>query len=189
MIPYRTIYRTIGTLLKDNFKGYEVHFSTNFCAKVDYFYIEFAEKQTAVDEIYRQRDIDAEIHFVPVPDCRGRIARHELHQVLDKLVGIFMQLGDTIKVLPTPKDYGEKEAAQDEFTAYRYKPRFITISDVTSRVVNEVLIFSFRLSFVDNVEQEPVELMEELYQDGYKEASPLMVDDAELDLNGNTKGE
>lgn len=141
MIPSSTIRGVISTLLKKHFPTEEVHFSTNFKAKADYFYIELLEKQTFIDKVYRDRDIDVSIHFVPIPDARGRICRSKLYEAEEKLDEIFLsviQIGD----------------------------RFITVQDTSSRIVSEVLHFDFHLQFADNVELAPLDRMGELKVNG-----------------------
>ena len=141
MIPSATIRSVLTALLKKHFPTDEVHFSTNFKAKADYFYIELLEKQTFIDKVYRDRDIDVSIHFVPIPDARGRICRSKLYEVEEKLDEIFLsviQIGD----------------------------RFITVQDTSSRIVSEVLHFDFRLQFADNVELAPLDRMGELKVNG-----------------------
>lgn len=141
MIPSATIRSVLTALLKKHFPTDEVHFSTNFKAKADYFYIELLEKQTFIDKVYRDRDIDVSIHFVPIPDARGRICRSKLYEVEEKLDEIFLsviQIGD----------------------------RFITVQDTSSRIVSEVLHFDFHLQFADNVELAPLDRMGELKVNG-----------------------
>lgn len=141
MIPSATIRSVLTALLKRRFPTCEVYFSTNFKAKADYFYIELLEKQTFIDKVYRDRDIGVSIHFVPIPDARGRICRSKLYDVEEKLDEIFLsvvQIGD----------------------------RFITVQDTSSRIVSEVLHFDFHLQFADNVELAPVDRMEDLKVNG-----------------------
>lgn len=141
MIPSSTIRCVLVALLKRHFPTCEVHFSTNFKAKADYFYIELLEKQTFIDKVYRDRDIDVSIHFVPIPDARGRICRSKLYEAEEKLDEIFLsvvQVGD----------------------------RFITVQGTSSRIVSEVLHFDFHLQFADNVELTPLDLMEDLKVNG-----------------------
>lgn len=141
MIPSTTIRSVLAALLKKHFPTCEVHFSTNFKAKADYFYIEMLEKQTFIDKVYRDRDISVSIHFVPIPDARGRICRSKLYEVEEKLDEIFLsviQIGD----------------------------RFITVQDTSSRIVSEVLHFDFHLQFADNVELAPLDHMEDLKVNG-----------------------
>lgn len=141
MIPSSTIRSVFVALLKRHFPTCEVHFSTNFKAKADYFYIELLEKQTFIDKVYRDRDISVSIHFVPIPDARGRICRSKLYEAEEKLDEIFLsvvQIGD----------------------------RFITVLDTSSRIVDEVLHFSFHLQFADNVELAPVDRMGDLKVNG-----------------------
>ena len=134
MIPSTTIRSILAALLKRHFPTCEVHFSTNFKAKADYFYIELLEKQTFID-------IDVSLHFVPIPDARGRICRSKLYEAEEKLDEIFLsvvQIGD----------------------------RFITVQDTSSRIVSEVLHFDFHLQFADNVELAPLDRMEDLKVNG-----------------------
>lgn len=141
MIPSTTIRSVLTALLKKHFPTDEVHFSTNFKAKADYFYIELLEKQTFIDKVYRDRDIDVSLHFVPIPDARGRICRSKLYEAEEKLDEIFLsvvQIGD----------------------------RFITVQDTSSRIVSEVLHFDFHLQFADNVELAPLDRMEDLKVNG-----------------------
>ena len=141
MIPSATIRSVLTALLKKHFPTDEVHFSTNFKAKADYFYIELLEKQTFIDKVYRDRDISVSIHFIPIPDARGRICRSKLYEVEEKLDEIFLsvvQIGD----------------------------RFITVQDTSSRIVSEVLHFDFHLQFADNIEFAPLDRMEDLKVNG-----------------------
>lgn len=162
MIPLQVIRSVLTSLLKKNFTGYEVHFSTNFCAKADYFYVELTEEQRALDKVYRERNIGVELHFVPMPDARGRVNRRDkLFTTQEKLAELFLdviQIGD----------------------------RFVTVLNASSRIVDEVLIFTFRLQFADYIEQEPVELMKELYIDS--KAQPMLSADTEIYFS-DTKGE
>lgn len=140
MIPSKDIRSAITALLKSKF-SYEVHFSTNFDAKADYFYIELSEDQSFIDRVYRDRDISVSIHYVPMADGRGRINRVKLYEAQEMLEEQFLsvvKLGD----------------------------RFITVQDASSRIVDEVLHFSFHLRFADNLEQDPVDLMEDLAING-----------------------
>ena len=141
MIPSATIRSVLAALLKKHFPTDEVHFSTNFTAKVDYFYVELSEKQTFIDRAYRDRDISVSIQFVPIPDARGGIHRSKLYEAEEKLEEIFLsvvQIGD----------------------------RFITVLDTSSRIVDEVLHFDFHLRFTDNVELAPLDRMEDLKVNG-----------------------
>lgn len=141
MIPSAVIRSVLAALLKKHFPTDEVHFSTNAMAKVDYFYVEISEKQTLIDRAYRDRDISISIHFIPIPDARGRVCRSKLHEAEEKLDEIFLsvvQIGD----------------------------RFITVLDTSSRIVDEVLHFSFHLQFADNVELAPVDRMGDLKVNG-----------------------
>ena len=91
--------------------------------------------------VYRDRDIDVSIHFVPIPDARGRICRSKLYEAEEKLDEIFLsviQIGD----------------------------RFITVQDTSSRIVSEVLHFDFHLQFADNVELAPLDRMGDLKVNG-----------------------
>ena len=141
MIPSSTIRNVLVALLKRHFPTCEVHFSTNCKAKADYFYIEMLEKRTFIDKVYRDRDISVSIHFVPIPDARGRICRSKLYEAEEKLDEIFLsvvQIGD----------------------------RFITVQDTSSRIVSEVLHFDFHLQFADNIELAPLDRMGELKVNG-----------------------
>lgn len=141
MIPSSTIRSVLVALLKRHFPTCEVHFSTNVTVNADYFYIEMLEKQTFIDKVYRDRDISVSIHFVPIPDARGRICRSKLYEVEEKLDEIFLsvvQIGD----------------------------RFITVQDTSSRIVSEVLHFDFHLQFADNIELAPLDRMGELKVNG-----------------------
>ena len=98
MIPSSTIRNVLVALLKRHFPTCEVHFSTNFKAKADYFYIEMLEKRTFIDKVYRDRDIDVSIHFVPIPDARGRICRSKLDEIFLSVVQVsdrFITVQDT----------------------------------------------------------------------------------------------
>ena len=51
MISSKDIRSVITALLKSKFNACEVHFSTNFDAKADYFYVELAEDQSYIDKV------------------------------------------------------------------------------------------------------------------------------------------
>lgn len=141
MIPSQDIRSAITALIKKCF-SYEVHYSTNFKAVADYFYIELSEAQSFIDKVYRDRDIIIDISYVPIPDVRGRVNRAKLYEAEDKLGELFLSV---VKI-------GD---------------RCITVSDTSSRIVNEVLHFSFHLRFADNVVIKPIEKMGELKLNGF----------------------
>lgn len=141
MISSKDIRSVITALLKSKFNACEVHFSTNFDAKADYFYVELAEDQSYIDKVYLDRDISISIHFVPIADGRGRINRAKLYEAQETLSDTFL-------------------------CVIRINDRYLTVQDASARIVDNVLRFSFRLRFVDYVEQEPVDLMEDLSLNG-----------------------
>ena len=96
-------------------------------------------RSKTIDRVYYDRTIDIDIQLVLLPDCQGRVKRSLLYDVALRPV---LQIGD----------------------------RFITISSTSSVIVDEILHYEFSLDFTDALPgEEVVELMQELYLNGFIE--------------------
>lgn len=143
MIPSLDIRSALSALLKKHFP-YAVYFTNNAAADKSYFHVEIAPKKRMVDPTIYERALDITLSLVLSPDARGRIDRTKLYEAVDTLDTAFMPvltIGD----------------------------RHITVPETSSRIVDEVLHYSFTLDFADAMPGEEYELMEELTINGRKE--------------------
>ena len=143
MIPSVDIRSVLSALLKKHFP-YAVYFTNNADAKKGYFSIEIAPKKRMIDRVIYEREIDVMMELVLPPDARGRIDRAKLYEAVDTLDAALLPvltIGD----------------------------RHITVQETRSRIVDEVLHYSFSLDFADAMPEEPVELMETLFINGENE--------------------
>ena len=143
MIPSLDIRSALSDLLKRHFP-YAVYFTNNADSQKGYFHVEIAPKKRMVDPTIYERSLDISIELVLPPDARGRIDRTKLYEAVDTLDTAFMPvltIGD----------------------------RHITVQETSSRIVDEVLHYSFTLDFADAMPGEEYELMEELAINGQRE--------------------
>lgn len=143
MILSEDIRNALSALLKAHFP-YTVYFTNNADAKKGYFHVEIAPKKHTVDRVIYERSLDIELELVLPPDARGRIDRTKLYEAVDTLDAALMPvltIGD----------------------------RHITVQETSSRIVDEVLHYSFTLDFADAMPSEEFELMEELAINGQRE--------------------
>lgn len=143
MIPSLDIRSALSALLKKHFP-YAVYFTNNAAADKSYFHVEIAPKKRMVDPTIYERSLDISIELVLPPDARGRIDRTKLYEAVDTLDAALMPvlvIGD----------------------------RHITVQETSSRIVDEVLHYSFSLDFADAMPGEEYELMEELAINGQRE--------------------
>lgn len=143
MIPSLDIRSVLAALLKKHFP-YAVYFTDNATADKGYFHVEIAPKKRMVDPTIYERALDITLSLVLPPDARGRIDRTKLYEAVDTLDAAFMPvltIGD----------------------------RHITVQETSSRIVDEVLHYSFTLDFADAMPGEEYELMEELAINGQRE--------------------
>ena len=137
------IRRALSDLLQAHFP-YAVYFTNNASADKGYFHIELAPRKRVVDRVIYEREIDVMMELVLPPDARGRIDRAKLYEAVDTLDAALLPvltIGD----------------------------RHITVQETRSRIVDEVLHYSFSLDFADAMPEEPVELMETLFINGENE--------------------
>ena len=143
MIPSLDIRSALSDLLKRHFP-YAVYFTNNADSQKGYFHVEIAPKKRMVDPTIYERSLDISIELVLPPDARGRIDRTKLYEAVDTLDAALMPvlvIGD----------------------------RHITVQETSSRIVDEVLHYSFSLDFADAMPGEEYELMEELAINGQRE--------------------
>ena len=143
MIHSLDIRSTLSALLKKHFP-YAVYFTNNADSQKGYFHVEIAPKKRTVDRVIYEREIDVIMELVLPPDARGRIDRTKLYEAVDTLDAALMPvltIGD----------------------------RHITVQETSSRIVDEVLHYSFTLDFADAMPGEEYELMEELAINGQRE--------------------
>ena len=143
MIPSLDIRSALSALLEAHFQ-YAIYFTNNADSQKGYFHVEIAPKKRMVDQTIYERALDISIELVLPPDARGRIDRTKLYEAVDTLDTAFMPvltIGD----------------------------RHITVQETSSRIVDEVLHYSFMLDFADAMPGEEYELMEELAINGQKE--------------------
>ena len=143
MIPSLDIRSAISALLKKHFP-HAVYFTNNADSQKGYFHVEIAPKKRMVDPTIYERALDITLSLVLPPDARGRIDRTKLYEAVDTLDTAFMPvltIGD----------------------------RHITVQETSSRIVDEVLHYSFTLDFADAMSGEEYELMEELAINGQRE--------------------
>ncbi len=143
MIPSLDIRSALSALLKKHFP-HAVYFTNNADSQKGYFHVEIAPKKRMVDPTIYERALDITLSLVLPPDARGRIDRTKLYEAVDTLDTAFMPvltIGD----------------------------RHITVQETSSRIVDEVLHYSFTLDFADAMPGEEYELMEELAINGQKE--------------------
>lgn len=143
MIPSLDIRSALSALLKKHFP-HAIYFTNNASADKGYFYVEISPKKHMVDRVIYERSLDIELTLVLPPDARGRIDRTKLYEAVDTLDAALMPvltIGD----------------------------RHITVQETSSRIVDEVLHYSFTLDFADAMPSEEFELMEELLINGQKE--------------------
>ena len=143
MIPSLDIRSALSALLKKHFP-HAVYFTNNADSQKGYFHVEIAPKKRMVDPTIYERALDITLSLVLPPDARGRIDRTKLYEAVDTLDTVF------IPVL-------------------RFGDRHITVQETSSRIVDEVLHYSFTLDFADAMPGEEYELMEELAINGQKE--------------------
>ena len=137
------IRSALSALLKQHFP-YAVYFTNNASADKGYFHIELAPKKRVVDCVIYEREIDVMMELVLPPDARGRIDRAKLYEAVDTLDAALLPvltIGD----------------------------RRITVQETSSRIVDEVLHYSFSLDFADAMPEEPIEMMGELSINGERE--------------------
>ena len=143
MIPSLDIRSALSALLKKHFP-HAVYFTNNADSQKGYFHVEIAPKKRMVDPTIYERALDISIELVLPPDARGRIDRTKLYEAVDTLDAVLMPvltIGD----------------------------RHITVQETSSRIVDEVLHYSFTLDFADAMPGEEYELMEELAINGQRE--------------------
>lgn len=143
MIPSLDIRSVLAALLKKHFP-HAVYFTNNADSQKGYFYVEIAPKKRMVDPTIYERALDITLSLVLPPDARGRIDRTKLYEAVDTLDAALMPvlaIGD----------------------------RHITVQETSSRIVDEVLHYSFTLDFADAMPGEEYELMEELAINGQRE--------------------
>ena len=143
MIPSLDIRSALSALLKKHFP-HAVYFTNNADSQKGYFYVEIAPKKRMVDPTIYEHALDITLSLVLPPDARGRIDRTKLYEAVDTLDAVLMPvltIGD----------------------------RHITVQETSSRIVDEVLHYSFTLDFADAMPDEEYELMEERAINGQKE--------------------
>ena len=143
MIPSIDIRNALSDLLKRHFP-YTIYFTNNANTKQGYFHIKIAPKKHMIDPTIYERALDIALSLVLLPDARGRIDRTKLYEAVDTLDAALMPvltIGD----------------------------RHITVQETSSRIVDEVLHYSFTLDFADAMPGEEYELMEELAINGQRE--------------------
>ena len=143
MIPSLDIRSALSALLKKHFP-HAVYFTNNADSQKGYFHVELSPKKRMIDRVIYEREIDVMMELVLPPDARGRIDRTKLHEAVDTLDAALMPvltIGD----------------------------RHITVQETSSRIVDEVLHYSFTLDFADAIPGEEYELMEELAINGQRE--------------------
>ena len=143
MIPSSDIRSALSALLKAH-SQYAIYFTNNTEAKKGYFHVTITPKTRTVDRVIYERSLDIELELVLPPDVRGRIDRAKLYDAVDTLDAALLPvlaIGD----------------------------RRITVQETSSRIVDEVLHYSFTLDFADAMPSEEFELMEELTINGQRE--------------------
>ncbi|MFC2314334.1 MAG: DUF6838 family protein [Selenomonas massiliensis] len=143
MIASVDIRSALSALLKKHFP-HAVYFTNNADSQKGYFHVEIAPKKRMVDPTIYERALDISIELVLPPDARGRIDRTKLYEAVDTLDAALIPvlvIGD----------------------------RHITVQETSSRIVDEVLHYSFSLDFADAMPGEEYELMEELAINGQRE--------------------
>nr|DAN69805.1 MAG TPA: hypothetical protein [Caudoviricetes sp.] len=143
MIPSLDIRSALSALLKKHFP-HAVYFTNNADSQKGYFHVEIAPKKRMVDPTIYERALDITLSLVLPPDARGRIDRTKLYEAVDTLDTAFMPV-------------------------FTIGDRHITVQETSSRIVDEVLHYSFTLDFADAMPGEEYELMEELAINGQKE--------------------
>ena len=139
MIPMLDIRKALSDLIKANFPDWLLTYNSNPDVEQDYIYIELLEHRQTVDPVYYDRDIEIDVHVIPLPDVRGNVKRSKLYEAQDTLAQV---------ILPV----------------FRIGDRAITIQESNSRIVDEVLHFTFHLRFTDYKPEDnnDEELMQEL---------------------------
>ena len=143
MIPSVDIRSALSALLKKHFP-YAVYFTNNADSQKGYFHVTITPKTRTVDRVIYERSLDIELELVLPPDARGRIDRAKLYDAVDTL---------DAALLPV----------------FTIGDRHITVQETSSRIVDEVLHYSFTLDFADAMPSEEFELMEELAINGQRE--------------------
>ena len=143
MIPSLDIRSALSALLKKHFP-HAVYFTNNADSQKGYFHVEIAPKKRIVDPTIYERALDITLSLVLPPDARGRIDRTKLYEAVDTLDAALMPV-------------------------FTISDRHITVQETSSRIVDEVLHYSFTLDFADAMPSEEFELMEELTINGQKE--------------------
>ena len=141
MITYRSLKARLTAILKESFPGYKVHFDNVEKSDAPYFYVEMTPLKNRTfdgDGIYHDRSIVIDIQLVLPEDSHGRVNRIMLYDdslVLDKAIRPVLYIED----------------------------RAITILEADIKVHDDILHYTFDLSFTDaEMEQIEYELMEEL---------------------------
>ena len=143
MIPSLDIRSALSSLLKKHFP-YAVYFTNNADSQKGYFHVTITPKTRTVDRVIYERSLDIELELVLPPDARGRIDRAKLYDAVDTLDAVLMPV-------------------------FTIGDRHITVQETSSRIVDEVLHYSFTLDFADAMPSEEFELMEELAINGQRE--------------------
>lgn len=138
MIPMLDIRKALSDLIKANFPDWLLTYNNSPDVEQDYIYVELTEKRQTVDPVYYDRDIEVDIRVIPLPDVRGNVKRSKLYDTQDTLEQVFLLV-------------------------FQLDDRAITVQETTSRIVDEVLHFTFHLRFADyKPEKNDNELMQEL---------------------------
>ncbi len=138
MIPMLDIRKALSDLIKANFPDWLLTYNNSPDSQQDYIYVELTEKRQTVDPVYYDRDIEVDIRVIPLPDVRGNVKRSKLYDAQDTLEQVFLPV-------------------------FQLDDRAITVQETTSRIVDEVLHFTFHLRFADyKPEKNDNELMQEL---------------------------
>ena len=150
MISATDIQRAISGILGEHFPEYPAYLNSNGHADEDYFYVEIMpiRKQHFRAGLY-DRALEISLSLVLRQDAQGCVDRTILYDAIDTL---------DAAILPVVHVIDHEHPAMGD--------RFITVLGSSSRIVDEVLHYSFSLDFTDILAGEGDgmrDFMEDLY--------------------------
>ena len=138
MITAKEIRAAISDLLKKQANlPYEVHFNNNRESSRSYFFVTISARRVTFDRVYYERFLTVDCQLRLLPDEFDTIHRTELYSAADALD---MAIRPVINI----------------------KDRYITVLNIRSRIVDDILHYEFDLDFADYLPIELPPFMEKL---------------------------
>ena len=141
MIAMQEIRAALVQLLKEKAGlPYEVHFNNNQESSKSYFFVEITSRRRTFDRVYYERFLVVDCQLRLLPDKHDRINVGELHAAMDAL---------DMAIAPI----------------FQVRDRYITVLNIRSRIVDDILHYEFDLDFADYQPIDTPPFMENLDMD------------------------